>query len=69
MDHRTRALIWLEIAERSKAFKEQAAALADDWLTLAHLEEMSRRPGGTTRRGDVQSASNDRSPTQRSLLS
>jgi hypothetical protein len=43
MDHRTRALIWLEIAERSTAFKEQAAKLAKDWLMLAHLEELRGR--------------------------
>jgi len=45
MDYRTRALIWLEVAERSVAFKDQAAALAAEWLTLAHLEEMLQRPG------------------------
>jgi hypothetical protein len=42
-DYRTRALIWLEIAERSPAFKEQASVLAQDWLTMAYLEDMLRR--------------------------
>jgi hypothetical protein len=42
-DYRTRALIWLEIAERSLAFKEQASALAQDWQTLAHLEDLLLR--------------------------
>jgi len=44
MDHGARALIWLEIAGRSTAFKEQVAVLAEAWMTLAHIEKMSRRP-------------------------
>jgi hypothetical protein len=41
-DYQTRALIWLEIAQRSPAFKEQASALPQDWLTLASLQKMLR---------------------------
>jgi hypothetical protein len=43
-DYQTRALIWLEIAERSPHVKEQASALAQDWLTLARLQEALRAP-------------------------
>jgi hypothetical protein len=53
MDYRTRALIWLEIAERSAAFKERAAALADQWLTLARLEEtLGRRDSERVEKAD-----------------
>jgi hypothetical protein len=37
-------MIRLEIAKRSSVFKEQASALAQDWLTLAHLQEIARLP-------------------------
>jgi hypothetical protein len=34
-------LIWLEIAEQSTAFKEDARYIAERWSTLAGIESLS----------------------------
>ena len=36
-DCRSRALVLMEIANKSPRFKEQALALAESWLTLANI--------------------------------
>jgi hypothetical protein len=41
---RGHALVWLEIAGRSEAFKDQANHLAEQWLTLAILQDWLNHP-------------------------
>jgi hypothetical protein len=43
-ESRDHALIWLEIASRSEAFRDQANFLAEQWLTLASLAGGELRP-------------------------
>ena len=39
-DCRSRALVLMEIANKSPRFKEQALALAESWLTLANITDL-----------------------------